>query len=384
MNAVIEDERGAGKPSVFDAEKYSWTAAMLKRLKNGETLAFDSEREEVGLYRPFCAQHVYFSHELNERPGLNERLFPLVKPHECAPNVVISVVFGNRIFSALATNVMPDIQLSFNGQNFPLYWYEKDNDTIRRLPSAEGGKVVRDAWGNRFVRHDAITDKALTVFRDAYPTAYVSRPKSKGGPGIRKEDVFWYVYGILHSPEYRRRFATNLQKELPRIPLDERFERFCEAGRALGELHLRYETVEPWPNLKISGMAPGEDPGKVEKLRWGKRKNLETGKAEKDFTTLVYNKRVTISNIPERAQSYVVNGRSPLDWMIDRYQVKTDKATGIVNDPNEYSDDPHYILDLACRLVTVAVKTNEIVGNLPPLKEIAKPASWPATWEVKG
>ena len=333
------------------------------------------------MYRPFCKQFAYFSGQLIHRPYQQQRLFPLVKPHECAPNVVIALTDGNN-HSCLVGDCLPDLHFVGDSQCFPLFWYEKDAEPT--LAPGVGGKVVRDAWGNRFVRYDAITDKALTVFRDAYPTAYVSRPKSKGGPGIRKEDVFWYVYGILHSPEYRRRFATNLQKELPRIPLDERFERFCEAGRALGELHLRYETVEPWPNLKISGVAPGEDPGRIEKFRWGKRKNLETGKAEKDFTTLVYNKRVTISNIPESAQSYVVNGRSPLDWMIDRYQVKTDKATGIVNDPNEYSDDPRYILDLACRLVTVAVKTNEIVGNLPPLKEIAKPASWPATWEVEG
>lgn len=115
----------------------------------------------------------------------------------------------------------------------------------------------------------------------------------------------------------------------------------------------------------------------------GKRRNPETGKQEKDHTRLVYNKRVTISNIPESAQGYVVNGRSPLDWMIDRYQVKTDKATGIKNDPNEYSDDPRYILDLACRLVTVSMRTNEIVAQLPPLKEIEKPKNWPVAWSTE-
>ena len=380
-NDVIDEITGNIERLDYDSKRFSWTRAMRGYAAKGEHIPFSSDRVICGVYRPFCKQWLYFERHLNEVPGLQERLFPLVKPHECAPNVVIALTDGNN-HSCLVGDCLPDLHFVGDSQCFPLFWYEKDAEPTLAL--GVGGKVVRDAWGNRFVRHDAITDEALTVFRDAYPTAYVSRPKSKGGPVIRKEDVFWYVYGILHSPEYRRRFATNLQKELPRIPLDERFERFCEAGRALGELHLCYETVEPWPNLKISGAAPGEDPGRIEKLRWGKRKNLETGKAEKDFTTLVYNKRVTISNIPESAQSYVVNGRSPLDWMIDRYQVKTDKATGIVNDPNEYSDDPRYILDLACRLVTVAVKTNEIVGNLPPLKEIAKPASWPATWEVEG
>ena len=103
---------------------------------------------------------------------------------------------------------------------------------------------------------------------------------------------------------------------------------------------------------------------------------------EKDITTLIYNKRVSIKGIPEDARDYVVIGRSPLEWVIDRYQVKTDKATGIVNDPNEYSDGPRYVLDLVCRLVTVSMRTSEIVASLPPIREIAKPASWPAAWRA--
>ena len=263
-----------------------------------------------------------------------------------------------------------------------MYWYEKDDGTALSLMPADGEKAVRDAWGNRYVRHDAITDEALRVFRDAYPLAFAARPKTKGGAGVSKEDVFWYVYGILHSPEYRERFSANLQKELPRVPLAADFEAFCAAGRALGELHLGYESVEPWPNLEVCGVLPGADPGRVEKLKWGKRRNPETGKLEADKTVLVYNRQVSVRNIPEGANDYVVNGRSPLEWMIDRYQVKTDKATGIKNDPNEYSDDPRYILDLICRLVTVSVKTNEIVAGLPKIREIEKPASWPAAWKA--
>ncbi len=250
------------------------------------------------------------------------------------------------------------------------------------LAAGVGEKVVRDAWGNRYVRHDAITDEALHIFQEAYPDAFAARSKKDGGPGICKDDIFWYVYGILHSPQYRTKYAANLQRELPRIPLVEDFERFCNAGRDLGRLHLGYESVEPWPNLRISGVMPGCDPGPVTKLAWGRKRNPETGKMEKDFTKLVYNKRVTVSDIPKEAQEYVVNGRSPLDWMIDRYQVKTDKATGIVNDPNSYSDDPRYILDLICRLVTVSMMTNEIASGLSPLGETVKPASWPIIWSM--
>lgn len=192
------------------------------------------------------------------------------------PNVVIDT--GER--GTFISNVLPDLELNHHGQCFPLYWYEKDDGSTMQLLPAEGEKVVRDAWGNRYVRHDAITDDTLQVFRDAYPSAFARRAKGSGGPQIGKEDIFWYVYGILHSPEYRSRFAANLQRELPRIPLVEDFEGFCIAGHELGQLHLDYETVEPWPNLEVRGVLPGMDPGRVEKLAWAKRRNLETGKLE--------------------------------------------------------------------------------------------------------
>ena len=375
-NQAIELAAGDIDRLPYDAKLYSWTRAMRGFAAKREAIPFSEGCVLLGSYRPFCKQWLYFEKHLNEVPGLNDRLFPLIRPNECAENVVIDT--GER--GTFISDALPDLELNHHGQCFPLYWYEKDGGSTMSLVAEDGERVVRDAWGNRYVRHDAITDEALRVFRDAYPTAFAARPKSRGGAGVSKEDVFWYVYGILHSVEYRSRFSANLQRELPRIPLAEDFESFCAAGRALGELHLGYESVGPWPNLEVSGVLPGEDPGPVEKLKWGKRRNPETGKLEKDHTTLIYNKRVSIRGIPEGAQDYVVNGRSPLDWMVDRYQVKTDKATGIVNDPNEYSDDPRYILDLACRLVTVSMRTSEIVASLPPIREVAKPASWPAAW----
>lgn len=363
----------------YDPKRFSWTRAMRGYASKGEELTFSPARSLLGLYRPFCKQWIYCDGKLNEVPGLQSRLFPIVRPNETAPNVAINT--GER--GTFISNILPDRELNHHGQCFPLYWYERDDGSTMQLVAAKDERVIRDDWGNRYVRHDAITDEALRVFREAYPHAFAARPKRDGGPGVSKEDVFWYVYGILHSPEYRTRFSANLQRELPRVPLVEGFETFSTLGRALGDLHLSYESVAPWPGLVVAGVQPGEDPGPVTKLAWGKRRDPETGKMEKDHTRLVYNRRVTISNIPESAQDYVVNGRSPLDWMIDRYQVKTDKATGITNDPNEYSDDPRYILDLACRLVTVSMRTNEIVAQLPPLKEIARPASWPTAWEVE-
>ncbi len=367
---------------MFDAKRFSWTRAMKDYARKGAVIPFDEADLIVGSYRPFCRQWLYYEPHLNEMVYQQQRLFPLIRPNETAPNVVIALTNGNN-FSCLVSSCLPDLHFVGDSQCFPMYWYEKDEGSTMELAAGDGEKVVRDSWGNRYVRHDAVTDEALRVFREAYHNAFATRPKKDGGPGINKEDVFWYVYGILHSDEYRTRFAANLQRELPRVPLVEAFESFSRAGRTLGDLHLNYESVQPWPGLVVSGVLPGEDPGPVLKLAWGKRRNPETGKQEKDHTRLVYNKRVTISNIPESAQGYVVNGRSPLDWMIDRYQVKTDKATGIKNDPNEYSDDPRYILDLACRLVTVSMRTNEIVAQLPPLKEIEKPKNWPVAWSTE-
>lgn len=377
----IETQRTEGNTSLLTMNRclYSWTDFMKTHVQRKEVLKFSADNAVIGMYRPFCKQDAYYDSALIQRVYLQPRIFPLIGPNETAPNVVIDT--GER--GTFISNLLPDLELNHHGQCFPMYWYEKDEGSTMELVAAEDEKVIRDSWGNRYVRHDAITDEALRVFRQAYPNAFATRPKKDGGSGVNKEDVFWYVYGILHSDEYRTRFATNLQRELPRVPLVEAFESFSRAGRALGDLHLNYESVQPWPGLVISGVLPGEDPGPVLKLAWGKRRNPETGKQEKDHTRLVYNKRVTISNIPESAQGYVVNGRSPLDWMIDRYQVKTDKATGIKNDPNEYSDDPRYILDLACRLVTVSMRTNEIVAQLPPLKEIEKPKNWPVAWSTE-
>jgi predicted helicase len=219
------------------------------------------------------------------------------------------------------------------------------------------------------VRRDGITDAGLKHFIDAYP-----------GEAITKNDVFYYVYGLLHSEEYRQRYAANLSKQLPRIPLMKRVEDFCafvEAGRQLGNLHVEFDSVEPYPvtikegDLRLAHIPDPVAYYRVEKMKFaGKRGAI-------DKTTVVYNPRITMTDIPLEAYDYAVNGKPALEWVMERQCVKTDPASGIVNDANRYAietvGDPAYPLKLFCRVITVSLETMRIVRNLPAL-DILEPS----------
>ncbi|WP_298128594.1 type ISP restriction/modification enzyme, partial [Ferrovum sp.] len=194
---------------------------------------------------------------------------------------------------------------------------------------------------------------------------------------MSKEDVFYYVYGLLHSPDYRAKYADNLAKELPRIPCvpgGDRFRAFCQAGRDLAGLHLNYETVEPYPlTLTVHGEPTLTDADyRVKKMRYGKN-----GK-DKDLTTIHYNDRITVSGIPLEAYEYIVNGKPALDWVVERQCAKTDKDSGIMSDANDWAletmNNPKYPLELLQRVITVSLEAMKIVRSLPQL-EIAGSAS---------
>ena len=274
-------------------------------------------------------------------------------------------------------------------QCFPLYWYEESQAAPKPFNAndhSDGGMQLSlfdeadIAPEPTLTRHDAITGEALAVFRKAYPHAFPGRHKKDGGEELGREDIFFYVYGILHSPEYRQRFAANLKKELPRIPLAQDFRTFSEAGRKLADLHLNYESVEPWGGIEEVG--DSANPGRTEKMAFGKCRKDDEHPDGRDMTVLHVAQNLTLRNIPLEAYDYVVNGRTALGWIMDRYQVRTDKASGIVNDPNDYSDDARYIVDLVERVVSVSVETMNIVRALPPLHELPQPADWPLAWRV--
>lgn len=410
----------------YDEKGIKWNRSLFIHLSRNEEIAYNANYLVLGTYRPFCKQWVYYDPKLIERTYQQPRLFPLAggerakgptsnpivtsvakarstgevkgkggemtyqqSPSPCLEKLVITLTQSNRrAFTCFVTDTLPDLHMDPDGaQCFPLYWYEEDESSdsvgvsgfdslIPAQGSLFGGEqaslaeTASDEF-SRWVRHDAITDTALAVFREAYPEL---------AERITKREIFFYVYGVLHSPEYRERFANNLKKELPRIPLVRNFDAFRKAGHRLADLHLHYEDVPAWAGLVEDG--DSKNPGRTEKMTWGKAKDPETGKAVKDYTVLNVAENLTIRNIPERAQGYVVGGRSPLEWLVDRFKVTTDKKSGIVNDPNLYSRKQRYIVDLVESVIRVSMETLDIVESLPPLDELPQTANWPAEWKA--
>lgn len=359
----VTDEKD-GKTICKDSRKISWSPDLIRRLENRTNLTFEDKTICAANYRPFFKQFYYADESLTVRPGRSD-----VWVGGERRNVVICVTRGDKA-SCLVSNLVTDFHFVGDTQCFPLYWYEK---------TQEGG-VLGSMGGNGCVRHDAITDEALRVFHAAYPHAFLGRYKKDGGDELNKEDIFYYVYGVLHSPEYRKRFDSNLKKELPRIPLARDFAAFSATGRKLARLHLDYETVDPWASIVEDG--DSVNPGRTVKMRFGKCKKDEEHPKGEDMSVLHVAENMTLRGIPVKAYDYVVNGRSAIGWLMDRYQVRKDKASGIVNDPNEYSDDPRYIVNLVERVVTVSMETLDIVAQLPPLNELPQPEDWPVAWRT--
>lgn len=326
-----------------DETRIKWVQNLYRDCERGSIHKFKPDEIVVSSYRPYFKQYLYKHRNFVWSPYLQNSLFPNAELDNLT--IAITGIGASKEFSVLLTNKMPNLHYLDTMMSFPLYYYEeKDKKDMSLFDHAHDNEVS-------YSRRDGISDFIL------------ERAKKQYGKNIAKEDIFYYVYGFLHSAKYREEFTDDLKKMLPRLPLvdDVRdFWAFSKAGRRLADLHVNYESVEPYPDATVSGVENGFF--RVEKMRFPR-------KGEKG--SIIFNSKIGISNIPEKAYEYVVNGKSAIEWIMERYQVKTDKKSGIKNDPNDWSeevDNPRYILDLLLSVINVSVQTVDIVENLPDVE----------------
>jgi len=337
----------------YDDSKINWHSGIVPKLQRGNFELFDEKKKVKSLYRPFHRQWAYYSSFYNQRVS---RL-PDIFPDQNSENLVICLTLsGTKGFSLLISNVIPDLHLIGDAQCFPLYLYQQQEEKDMFNQDGEVG----------YQRKDAITNEALDHFQSAYPERIVS-----------KESIFYYAYGLLHSEDFRERYADNLVKQLPRIPRMKThadFAAVAQAGRDLAALHLNYESIVLNTQATLTGSlkglkatAQGVKGGDDADFYVTKMKFAKKG----DKSRVIYNGKITIDNIPEEAYDYVVNGKPALEWVMERQAVTTDKKSCITNDANDWAietmGNPRYPLELFLRVITVSLKTQEIVRNLPKL-----------------
>ncbi len=303
-----------------DSNFIKWSEKLEKNFDSKKILSFDDRYLSTILYRPFTKKWIYYQNDLVDRPGQYYRKFG-------KENLVLMTTGrgASRPFSALVSRNLPSLDLQEKGQGFMRY----DNE---------------------------IGKDQLFQFQDNMNTAFAEKL------GLSLDDTFAYVYGLLNSKEYQQKYANDLKKELARIPIVKHKEKYVEVGKALIELHINYESVPVYEDVQIR--MPDKAIYKVQKMKFAKKRDIN-GKSVDDKSTIIYNNDIMISNIPEQAYEYIVNGRTAIEWIMEQYQIKTDKASGIVDDPNEYSNDEKYIFNLLLRIINVSIQTIDLVQSLP-------------------
>ena len=304
---------------VYDDRKISWSSGLKQKLKGGQIAEFANAKIRQSLYRPFTKTNLFFDRILNQRVFMFPSIFPTPEKEKENRAICVSGLGSNKPFQTLMTSMIPESQMIEKTQCFPFYTYNEDGSN----------------------RRENITDWALAQFRRQYQDESIS-----------KWDIFHYVYGLLHHPQYRERYQANLKRDLPHIPLALDFRAFATAGARLADIHVGYEEMSPYPLSMV------ETPGQP--LNW----RVEKMRLSKDKRSIRYNEFLTVEGIPEKAFAYQLGNRSALEWVLDQYRVKVDKRSGIVNDPNHTDDDQH-IIKLLQKVIAVSLETVEIVEGLP-------------------
>ncbi|MCL2604800.1 MAG: DEAD/DEAH box helicase family protein [Defluviitaleaceae bacterium] len=328
-----------------DDKKISWSSSLLSNYERGQTVNYEEKNIKTALYRPFNFQALYYGEFMIHRRGQFNEFFPT----KDSKNLIIMTcgIGASKDWSVIISDKIVDVQAMANGKCFPLYYYEPTQPKSKNAIIQTQMTLDETDVEPEYIRKDGISDFIFNQARTRY------------GRNLTKEDIFYYIYGFLHHPAYRTTFADDLKKSLPRIPLVETAEDFwvfSKVGRELAHLHLNYENEPPPPEVTVKG---DRSRLHVEKMRF-------LSKERRDI--ILYNPHITIENIPPKAYEYIVNGKSAIDWLIERYQIKTDKASGITNNPNHYAEEnnkPSYILDLLLSVIAVSVKTQGIIKNLP-------------------
>ena len=345
--SLAQRKSGAKSFVVQDARKFHWNDEAYRDVANGAHFTVDESGFREGAYRPFFKQRLYFNPQLIT----SIRDFPQIFPDLNACNLGISItgLASNSAFHTLMTDCIAEYCLTaVNSAYLPRWRY------------IESDAALLDSGASGLMRVSNINPQALAEFRARY-----------GDRRISDDDLFHYVYGVLHSPQYREAFANDLSKSQARVPMAASladFRAFANAGRELAGLHVGYESVPPHPleEIPARGWNPSaRDAFRVTKMRYPGRRGSY------DKTRIAYNAGVTLAGVPAKAHEYVLGTRSALDWLIERYQVKTHRASGITNDPNDWASeagDPRYIFDLIKRVTAVSVRTVDIVAGLPELE----------------
>ena len=328
---------GVDEVARLHSSNVRWDRELKNNLRRRKGVTFSADNVQKTQYRPFVKQHCYVDYVLMNNKYQMDSIFPIPDGENRA--ICVPGIGSTKPFSALMVDTMPDLHLIAFGQCFPRYRYQQPDDTQEQLPG----------MGGEPERIDNVTDTALARFRTHYRDN-----------AITKDDIFDYIYGVLHAPDWRGRFANDLVKELPRVPFARDFRIFARAGRALAELHIGYETCEEYPLETVFTQSGRPQP---EHFHIG----AQAMRFDDDKTVLRVNEYVSLHGIPAEAHGYLVNGRTPLEWIIDRYRIVRDRQSGIANDPNEWFEDPRDLAAMVQRIVHVSVETARIVEMLPDL-----------------